>query len=186
MPFTYEHARPAVTVDVALFAAGARGELQLLLIRRGSEPFAGRWALPGGFVDPDEDLDVAARREVLEETGVRVGRLVQLGAYGKPGRDPRGRTISVVFLAGCDRAATNGTAGDDAAACDWFAALRPPPLAFDHKRILRDARLRLAEIARDRTTFASLLFGARSPAVADAVRRAALPTTAAKRPRRPS
>lgn len=173
VPFTYDYPRPAVTVDLALFATGPRGELQLLLIQRKKDPFAGRWALPGGFVDADEDLAAAARRELLEETGLRGGRLVQLSAYGTPGRDPRGHTVSVVFVAACDRAAMRSAAGDDAAACDWFAARKPPRLAFDHRVILRDAVQRLAALAADREQFGKLLFGGRTPKVAEAVRRAA-------------
>jgi 8-oxo-dGTP diphosphatase len=174
VPFTYDYARPAVTVDVALFGVDASGELQILLIRRRNEPFAGRWALPGGFVDPDEDLPTAAKRELHEETGLRAPRLVQLGAYGKPGRDPRGRTISIIFLATCDPRTATLLAGDDAAACEWFAARRPPPLAFDHRRVVVDARLRLAELAQDRPAFARLLFAPRAASLVHAVRRAAL------------
>lgn len=172
MPFTYDYPRPAVTVDLALFAAEGR-ELQVLMIQRKQDPFAGRWALPGGFVDADEDLAAAAKRELREETGLRSGRLVQLGAYGKPGRDPRGHTVSVVFFAACDRAKARGAAGDDAAACAWWPVRRLPRLAFDHKVVVRDAVARFAALAADRTRFAKDLFGPRQTALVDTLRRAA-------------
>ncbi|MFN8640158.1 MAG: NUDIX hydrolase [Planctomycetota bacterium] len=141
MPFTYEYARPAVTVDVVLFDLAVPTKPRVLLIRRRRAPFRGRWALPGGFVDPHEDLEDAARRELREETGIEVGSLWQLGAYGTPGRDPRGHTISVVFCGAADAAAVAAVrAGDDAADCGFRPAQRPGPLAFDHADILRDAR----------------------------------------------
>jgi 8-oxo-dGTP diphosphatase len=126
-----------VTVDVVLFARGP--ELQVLLIERGHAPFAGRWALPGGFLDLDEELEQAARRELREETGLEVGELAQIGTFGKLGRDPRGRTISVVFGAVCAEAMLPEP-GDDAARAEWFAADRLPQLAFDHDEIMAAAR----------------------------------------------
>ena len=92
--YTYEYPRPAVTVDIVI--ATREESPRVLLIRRKNEPFAGCWALPGGFVEMDETLESAARRELHEETGVKTKALVQLGTFGDPGRDPRGRTISVV------------------------------------------------------------------------------------------
>ncbi len=148
MAFTYRFPRPAVTVDVVLFAAGPRGDLRVLLIQRDRAPFAGTWALPGGFLDLDEELEAAARRELVEETGLRAGRLAPLGTYGTLGRDPRGRTISVVFLTCGDVAAMAPQAGDDARASAWCSATRPPALAFDHAQVLRDARARLSELAK--------------------------------------
>jgi len=144
--YTDEYPRPAVTVDLALFTHGARRDLRVLLVRRRQPPFRGRWALPGGFVDADEDLVAAARRELREETGGAAGPLRQLGAYGAPGRDPRGHTVSVVFLAAL-APDTALVAGDDAADCAWQPSRRPPPLAFDHALILRDARRELARLA---------------------------------------
>jgi 8-oxo-dGTP diphosphatase len=139
-PFVY------LTVDVAVLTV-LDGELSVLTVRRGSPPFEGRWALPGGFVDPDEDLERAARRELREETGVgsRSLRLHQLRAYGDPKRDPRHRVVSVAHLAVLPPGAAT-TAGDDATHAQW----RPVPrmlrsrLAFDHRRILSDAVERLA------------------------------------------
>lgn len=87
-PFTYDYPHPAVAADVALFR-NRGGKLELLLIQRGHEPFVGRWGLPGGFVNIDEDLEPAARRELREETGLAAGELRQLQTFGRPGRDPR-------------------------------------------------------------------------------------------------
>ncbi|HLU39462.1 MAG TPA: NUDIX hydrolase [Planctomycetota bacterium] len=173
MPFCYDFPRPMVTVDVAVFAPpeAPTGPARLLLIRRGKPPFAGRWALPGGFLDLEEELDDAARRELREETGLHARRLVQLGAYGKRGRDPRGRTISVVFLAAAD-AARRVRAGDDAGAVAWHSVAALPRLAFDHAHIVRDALARMRELARRPEAFARTLFGSRPPAFAARLRRA--------------
>jgi 8-oxo-dGTP diphosphatase len=168
---TYRYPRPAVTVDVVLFALHD-GALRVPLIQRAAPPFAGRWALPGGFVDEDEDLAAAALRELAEETHLRPRRLVQLGAYGTPGRDPRGHTVSVVFL-GVATDEREGTAGDDARALRWFAAARPPGLAFDHRVVLRDAVHRFAELARERAAFVRAFLGPGRHAGAEALRRAA-------------
>ena len=124
MPFTYEYPRPAVTVDTVLATVGARGELRVLLVERGQAPFDGAWALPGGFINVHEDLETAARREMLEETHVALGPMVQLGAYGTPHRDPRGHTVGVAFLAICDPDDVQPRAGDDAADCRKPASLR--------------------------------------------------------------
>lgn len=137
-PFTYDYPRPAVTVDVVIVTREDRP--RVLLIRRKQEPFAGSWALPGGFVEMDEPLDAAARRELREETGLEANNLVQLHTFGNPERDPRGRTISVVYLAAVDFDAVQPHADDDAAEVGWFALHRPPTLAFDHQSILAYAR----------------------------------------------
>ncbi len=138
MAFTYPYPRPAVTVDVAVFAPDS-DRLRVLLIRRGRDPFAGRWALPGGFVDADEELMTAAARELVEETGLDARIGPQLGAYGTPGRDPRGHTVSVVFLAWLGTGPVELEGRDDATAAEWHDARRPPRLAFDHRSVLRDA-----------------------------------------------
>jgi 8-oxo-dGTP diphosphatase len=132
----------AVTVDVALFRERA-GRLELLLIRRGRDPFAGYWALPGGFKDPDETLEQAARRELEEETGIRVaGELAQIGAYGDPGRDPRTNVVTVVYL-GEAHIDDQPVGADDAARAEFRPVdevLRDREhLAFDHARIVEDA-----------------------------------------------
>lgn len=135
--FAYDYPRPAVTVDVVVVTREASP--RVLLIRRKNEPYAGCWALPGGFVEMDESLDAAAARELAEETGVVVPKLTQLGAYGDPGRDPRGRTIAVAYLAEV-APGTVAQAGDDAAETEWRSLRRLPPLAFDHAEILADAK----------------------------------------------
>lgn len=173
MPFSYEYPRPAVTVDTVLATIGERGELRVLLIQRKNDPFGGHWALPGGFVDQHEDLMVAARREMMEETHIELGPLIQLGAYGTPHRDPRGHTVGVAFVGIVEPGKVEGIAGDDAADCRWFAARRPPKLAFDHGDILRDARKMFARIAANKAEFQRTFFGRRKPASLERLRRAA-------------
>jgi 8-oxo-dGTP diphosphatase len=143
--FTYDYPRPAVTVDIVLFTvAGALQGLRLraLLIQRDRPPFAGAWALPGGFVHQDEDLPDAAARELKEETGLDGVHIEPLGAVGTPGRDPRGHTVTVVWvgLVPGDRVLT---ATGDARAARWFDIGELPQLAFDHAAILADALLHL-------------------------------------------
>ena len=135
--YCYPFPRPAVTADVACFAEEA-GRTWLLLIRRNHEPFAGRWALPGGFVDEDESLERAAERELREETGLDGLALEQFGAYGDPGRDPRGHTVTVAYMARLPRRA-DATGSDDASEAAWFPVDDLPPLAFDHDRVIADA-----------------------------------------------
>ncbi len=137
-----DYARIDVTVDVvALTEVG--GELRLLVVRRGKPPFQGRWALPGGYLEVDEDLAAGASRELHEETGIAVhgDELHQIGAYGEPGRDPRNRTISVAFLIELDHE-IDAEGRDDAAEAEWRAVedlLDADDLAFDHATIVRDA-----------------------------------------------
>ncbi len=118
MPFTYPYPRPAVTCDSVVFTM-RRGDLAVLLIRRKDDPFKGAWALPGGFVNENESLDRAAARELYEETGLSGLRLQQLCAFGDPGRDPRGHTITVAYVAFLLAEATL-TAGDDADGAEWL------------------------------------------------------------------
>jgi 8-oxo-dGTP diphosphatase len=141
--YCYDHPRPALTVDIVLFHRSGV-DTEVLLIKRGREPFKGRWALPGGFVDEDESLEAAAARELREETGLRGIKLEQLAAFGDPGRDPRGHTVSVVFYG---TVSNRGVviADDDAAEAEWHSASHPPKLAFDHRRILRSAMERLEQ-----------------------------------------
>lgn len=137
----------AVTVDIVILTM-IDGRLHVLLVQRGGEPFAGAWALPGGFKRPDETLDEAARRELREETGVRAPKhLAQFGAYGDPGRDPRTNVVTVAYLAVMPDPG-EVQAGTDAVATEFrpaVEALRDLPLAFDHRRILSDAIDRAAE-----------------------------------------
>jgi 8-oxo-dGTP diphosphatase len=128
---TYE--KPSVTADCVVFD----GRDRLLLIRRRNQPFAGQFALPGGFVDPGETTEAAARRELLEETGLQARDLRLVGVYSKPGRDPRGWTISIAYLVTTEEGAPQ--AGDDAVEVEFRADWRELPLAFDHNEIVRDA-----------------------------------------------
>jgi 8-oxo-dGTP diphosphatase len=139
--YCYEHPRPSVTVDIVLFHKSS-DRIKVLLIKRGREPFKGRWAFPGGFVDKDESLEAAAARELREETGLEAIPLQQIGAFGDPGRDPRGHTVSIVFASVLD-SLKHAAATDDAEDARWHKAERPPRLAFDHKKILRVALERM-------------------------------------------
>ena len=122
VPFSYPYPRPAVTCDAVVFTMRA-DDLAVLLIRRKDEPFKGKWALPGGFVNENESLERAAARELSEETGITGARLEQLGAFGDPGRDPRGHTVTVAFMTFLVAEAAI-TAGDDAAAAEWHSFRR--------------------------------------------------------------
>lgn len=139
-PYCYEYPRPAVTVDLVVFAH--RGDtLVTLMVRRGRDPFAGSWAVPGGFLGIDEEMEVGARRELREETGLDLPAPISfLGVFGAPGRDPRGRTISLAQVAYLPGEPPEVTGGDDAAEASWRPATPDDPatsLAFDHDQILR-------------------------------------------------
>lgn len=136
-------ATPALTVDCIVVDALHR----VLLIRRGHPPFKDAYALPGGFVDVGETVEDACRRELLEETGVKAGKLTLVGVYSDPSRDPRGHTCSVAFLSRVKAAAA--VAGDDAAAAEWLPISKRVGMAFDHARILRDARRLLREMEEE-------------------------------------
>lgn len=131
--YTYQYPRPAVTVDAILVSK----KNTVLLIERGRDPFKGTWALPGGFIDMNEELETACRRELEEETGLRIGELKQFRAYGGVYRDPRHRTISVLFYAFTEEELI-ACAGDDAAKAQWFPLNQLPDLAFDHGQILKE------------------------------------------------
>lgn len=130
MPFP---TTPPVTTDCVVFDARRR----LLLVRRKFSPFKGKYALPGGFVEVGETVEDACRRELLEETGVRAGKLQLLGVYSDPKRDPRGHTCAVVFLTRVRSAVAQ--AGDDAAAAEWVENWSKIDLAFDHAKMVADA-----------------------------------------------
>ncbi|MBL8970709.1 MAG: NUDIX hydrolase [Myxococcales bacterium] len=156
MSFTYKYPRPAVTVDCVVF--GLDDELlKVLLIQRDREPFAGRWALPGGFVDPQETLEQAALRELAEETGVSKVYLEQLHSFGAPDRDPRDRVITVAYYALVRRLDHAPQAASDARAVGWFPASQCPPLAFDHREIVALARRRLQAKLREQPVGFELL-----------------------------
>ncbi len=153
--YIYDWPRPMVTVDAVVFTVSSKN-VKVLLINRGTEPFKGNWALPGGFVDMDEELEDAAARELAEETGLTDVSLQQMHTFGTCGRDPRGRQISVVFmgilsrLQGHERTGTSNKikAGDDAAKARWFDIDNlPAQMAFDHNQI---ARLAIKKLKRKR------------------------------------
>jgi 8-oxo-dGTP diphosphatase len=136
--FVYRYPMPAVTADMV--AISRERPYRVLLIKRKRPPFQGRWAIPGGFIEIDEDLESAARREFQEETGLSAGRVKQLHAFGDPKRDPRGRTISVVFVTRLAIGAARPRAADDASEVAWHSLRDLPKLAFDHDRILAFVR----------------------------------------------
>jgi 8-oxo-dGTP diphosphatase len=127
----------AVTVDIVCLRPIFH-PAEILLIQRGRPPFLGHWALPGGFVEEDEDLEAAALRELAEETSIVPAAIMQFHCFGKPGRDPRGRTVSIVYLAKVN-IDQSGKAGDDASHLAWFKMNKLPELAFDHAEIIIEA-----------------------------------------------
>lgn len=137
-----DYPRPSVTVDVIIFTL-RDNDLQALLVKRGHPPFEGLWAIPGGFVGIEESLEEAALRELEEETGARDVYLEQLYTFGSPGRDPRGRVITVAYFALVPADAIQLRSGDDAAEARWWSVYDLPPLAFDHADILAYALKRL-------------------------------------------
>ncbi len=138
---TSDFPKPSVTVDVVIITL--RGEeLQVLLVKRDLAPYKGRWAIPGGFVHISESLEAAARRELREETGVTDVYLEQLYTFGDPGRDPRGRVISVAYIA-LVPAPLTVEAGSDAREARWWPLKELPALAFDHDKIVQLALTRL-------------------------------------------
>lgn len=136
MAYTYKYPRPSVTADCVVITKESGP--QVLLIQRGGEPFKGRWAFPGGFMEMDETTEQCAIRELEEETGLRITEVKQIGAYSKVDRDPRGRTITVAYLARID-APIDVKGLDDAANAQWFPLSSLPQLAFDHADIMKDA-----------------------------------------------
>ncbi|MFO1352110.1 MAG: NUDIX hydrolase [Gammaproteobacteria bacterium] len=157
MAYTYDYPRPLVTADVVLFAAAGR-DLQILLIRRRSPPFQGLWALPGGFLEMDEELEQAARRELSEETGITLsGPLREVGLFGKVGRDPRGRTLTLAYLGVYGGAPPQARAGDDAAGATWVAVKQVPALAFDHNDIVAAALKTLHDLAQQPAELRALM-----------------------------
>lgn len=142
MPYTYDYPRAALTVDCVVFGL-EEAELKVLLIQRGLPPFKSKWALPGGFVQVNETLDEAARRELVEETGLSNVYLEQLYTFGAVDRDPRERVVSVAYFALVKSAEHPATGASDAAAAGWFRVTKLPALAFDHAEIVATALARL-------------------------------------------
>jgi len=143
MTYTYDHPHPAVTTDVVIFTL-ATDSLKVLLVRRALPPFQDRWALPGGFVEIGEDLEVCALRELEEETGVTGVFLEQLYTFGAPQRDPRERVITVAYYALVPMDRLHLRAASDAREVAWFCCDALPDLAFDHGDIVRMAQQRLS------------------------------------------
>ena len=143
--FQYEYWRPAVTADIVVFCFDG-SQLNVLLIRRGNEPYKGCWAFPGGFLDEGETMEEAARRELKEETGLSPKEFTEVGSFSDLDRDPRGRTISIAFSSVVRPKQMMAVAGDDAKEARWFNIHEMPKLAFDHEKIYRMAlwKLRLA------------------------------------------
>ena len=137
MTYTYEYPRPMLCVDMVILRK-LEEQTEILLIKRGHEPFQDHWALPGGFIEMEEDLIESAYRELEEETHITNMELQQLKTYGKPGRDPRGRTVSVVFGAFLE-VEQEAQAGDDAKEAEWFSIDKLPKLAFDHDLIVEES-----------------------------------------------
>ena len=142
MSHTYDYPRPAVTVDAILFSKHP-GAWHILLIQRKNEPYQHHWALPGGFLDENEDPDHAAPRELAEETSLHDIPLQPLGFWGRPGRDPRGHTVSLVYWTTVDGSTLTPQAADDAQALAWHPLDQLPDLAFDHAGIIDSAKRQL-------------------------------------------
>ena len=140
--YCYKYPHPSVTTDCVIFGFDGHS-LQVLLIERGIEPYRGRWAFPGGFLNPDETAEDGALRELKEETGLTGAYIEQFHAYTDPHRDPRERVITIAYYALVRKQEVHG--GDDAARAKWFPIDEVPQLAFDHDRILRDAMSKLRE-----------------------------------------
>lgn len=137
--YSYEYPRAMLTVDTAVFQQ-VYGQVQVLLVQRGVNPFKGHWALPGGVIEMEETLQESAARELKEETGLEIRGLEQLRTYGDPQRDPRGRVVTVAFTVLLDQGSENQPrSGSDARDARWFPVTDLPELAFDHQQILQDA-----------------------------------------------
>lgn len=135
--YTYEYPRPMLTADCVV----VRHRAEVLLVKRGNEPYKGCWALPGGFMEMDETIEHCAVRELQEETGICVteDKIRLIGVYSAPRRDPRGRTVTAAYRIDVDTS-TEATAGDDAAEVRWWPINELPPLAFDHSEIITAAQ----------------------------------------------
>ena len=140
--YCYDYPRPALTTDCILFGFDGKA-LYVLLIERKNDPFKDSWAFPGGFVNMDEDTETCAKRELMEETGIKDIFIEQLYTFSDTDRDPRGRIISVTYFALVSSTRYKPRAGDDAKSTGWFPVQQLPKLAFDHEKIFRIAYNRL-------------------------------------------
>ncbi|MCF4101685.1 NUDIX hydrolase [Gillisia sp. M10.2A] len=127
----------AITVDTVIFCI-EHSDKKVLLIQRKNDPYKYQWALPGGFLEEDEELETGAKRELKEETGLKLESLKQLHAFGRIGRDPRGRTISIAFVGSVEKE-FEVVGSDDAREAKWFSIKKLPELAFDHLQIISEA-----------------------------------------------
>jgi len=144
--YIYDWPRPMVTVDAVVFGF-FKDKAELLLVNRKNEPFKGKWALPGGFVGIDEELEDAVARELAEETGLVDVPLEQMHTFGNVGRDPRGRQITVAFMGIATEGLTRVKAGDDAEKVRWFDIEKlPKDMGFDHEKIVKFAIEKLKTI----------------------------------------
>ncbi|PVX52227.1 8-oxo-dGTP diphosphatase [Balneicella halophila] len=137
--FCYKYPRPAVTVDAVVFSLLPIPHTQVLLVQRKNSPFENQWALPGGFLDMNETVEEAVKRELQEETGLLVKNLKHFKVFSSLDRDPRARTISVAFVSTLTMEPLPLVAGDDAEDAQWFPIDKLPELAFDHKQIIEEA-----------------------------------------------
>lgn len=142
LKYCYAYPRPSVTTDCVIFGFDGT-KLKVLLVQRGAEPYKGRWAFPGGFLNMDESAEAGALRELQEETGLEEADIRQFHAFSEPHRDPRGRVITIAYYAVVRLQEVKG--GDDAADARWFSLDELPPLAFDHDEMLRKAQTALRQ-----------------------------------------
>ena len=154
--YTYKHPRAAIASDIVVFGYDGY-QLHILLIERGVEPYKGMWALPGGFMLMDETIEECARRELREETSVSGAYLRQFGVFSDIHRDPRGRVVTVAFLALVSKADYHLLAGDDASRAEWFVHDELPPLAFDHNKIINEGLKHLRDLIATRPVVLHLL-----------------------------
>ena len=131
------HFNAAVTLDTLIF--GVSDKLEVLLIKRKHDPYQGKWAIPGGFLETDETLEEGARRELYEETNIRNLPIYQFQTFGDPGRDPRGRTVTAAYYTLIKKDSVQPVGGDDAQEAEWFDMKNLPSLAFDHDMIIKHA-----------------------------------------------
>ncbi len=146
--YTYNWPRPMVTVDAIVFKP-ASPVPEVLLVKRANPPFIGKWAFPGGFVEMNEELEEAAKRELQEETALENINLSQMQTFGDCGRDPRGRNITVAFIGMTNEKNATINAGDDAAEAKWFTINNLPEMAFDHNEVAKIAIEKLASMLNE-------------------------------------